>query len=210
MNYVLCSLLGYFIGNINAAYIISKIRGFDIRSKGSGNAGASNAMIVMGKKAGAITMAADIGKAIVACLLAGYLFPDIRSAKILCGVFCILGHMFPVLMNFRGGKGLASLAGMILAYDPLIFAVLLAVEAVIGLAVDYICVVPITGSVIFTVIYAFTKGDPAGTILLSVISLIVLYKHIQNLRRIHNDTEAHISFLWKKDKEIERLRSKQN
>ncbi len=206
MQAVICSLIGYTIGNINPAYIISRHRGFDIRQRGSGNAGASNVMMTMGKKAGAATALFDIFKAVAASLIAYHLFPALRCAKIISGSACILGHIFPVLMNFHGGKGLACLAGMIAAFDPRIFITLLIAELVVGLSLDYVCVVPITGSIIFTAIYALITGDPAGTAVLAIVAVVILLKHIENLRRIQNGTEAHISFLWHKDKEIERIR----
>ena len=206
MQLVLCSVMGYLFGNINAAYIISKLRGFDIRDRGSGNAGASNVTMVMGKKAGLVTALFDIFKAVFASIIAFYLFPTIRFSKILCGSACILGHIFPIFMNFHGGKGLACLAGMIISFDPMLFLLLLIFEMVLGFGLDYICVVPITGSLLFTGIYSLTTGDPCGTMILAVVSMVILYKHIENLHRIQDGTEAHISFLWKKDKEIERIK----
>lgn len=206
MQLILCSLIGYFVGNINAAYIISKLRGFDIRERGSGNAGASNATMVMGKKAGLITALFDITKAAVISALAVYLFPKLRFAKILSGSACIIGHIFPILMHFHGGKGLACLAGLIISYNPQLFLFLLAMEMFLGFGLDYICVVPITGSLLFTSIYALTTADPSGTMILACVSMVILYKHIENLQRIQESTEAHISFLWKKDKEIERIK----
>lgn len=210
MQIVLCSLIGYLFGNINAAYIISKFRGFDIRDRGSGNAGASNVIITIGKKAGLITAVFDITKAAVAAVTAAYLFPGLRYSRILGGSACIIGHIFPFLMRFHGGKGLACLAGMILSYNPHIFLLLLAIEIFLGFGLDYICVVPITGSLLFTGIYAFITGDAAGTVILASVSLIILYKHIENLHRIQLGTEAHISFLWKKDQEIERIKHNTN
>lgn len=206
MQLILCSLIGYFVGNINAAYIISKLRGFDIRERGSGNAGASNATMVMGKKAGLITALFDITKAAVISALAVYLFPKLRFAKILSGSACIIGHIFPILMHFHGGKGLACLAGLIISYNPQLFLFLLVIEMFLGFGLDYICVVPITGSLLFTSIYALTTADPSGTMILACVSMVILYKHIENLQRIQEGTEAHISFLWKKDKEIERIK----
>lgn len=206
MQLVLCSLMGYLFGNINAAYIISRLRGFDIRERGSGNAGASNVTMVIGKKAGLITALFDIFKAAFASVFAFYLFPKVRFAKILCGSSCILGHIFPIFMNFHGGKGLACLAGMIIAFDPQLFLLLLILEMFLGFGLDYICVVPITGSLLFTCIYALTTGDPTGTLILAVVAIVILYKHIENLHRIQKGTEAHISFLWKKDQEIERIK----
>ena len=210
MQVFMCALMGYLFGNINAAYIISRLRGFDIRDKGSGNAGASNVIITIGKKAGFITAVFDITKAAVASVVAANLFPRLRYAQILGGSACILGHIFPILMKFHGGKGLACLGGMILSYNPEIFLLLLAIEIFLGFGLDYICVVPITGSIIFTGIYAFLTGDAAGTMILAAVSLVILYKHIENLHRIQLGTEAHLSFLWKKDQEIERIKHNTN
>jgi glycerol-3-phosphate acyltransferase PlsY len=210
MQVALCALIGYFFGNINPAFIIAKFKGFDIRQRGSGNAGASNTVITIGKKAGLFVALFDIAKAVAASLIAAYFFPQLKFAKILSGSCCILGHIFPVLMKFHGGKGLASLGGTILAFNPLVFLLLLIFEIVLGFSMDYVCIVPVTGSVIFTMIYALLTGDPIGTAILSAVSLIILFKHIENFKRIQNGTEAHISFLWKKDQEIARIRKNGN
>ncbi|WP_028520320.1 glycerol-3-phosphate acyltransferase [Ruminococcus flavefaciens] len=210
MQIALCALIGYFFGNINPAFIIAKFKGFDIRQRGSGNAGASNTVITIGKKAGLFVALFDIAKAVAASLIAAYFFPQLKFAKILSGSCCILGHIFPVLMKFHGGKGLASLGGTILAFNPLVFLLLLIFEIVLGFSMDYVCIVPVTGSVIFTMIYALLTGDPIGTAILSAVSLIILFKHIENFKRIQNGTEAHISFLWKKDQEIARIRKNGN
>ena len=210
MQVFLCMLIGYFFGNINPAFIISKFKGFDIRQRGSGNAGASNAVITIGKKAGLFVAFFDIFNAVAASLIACYLFPQIRFAKILSGACCILGHIFPVLMKFHGGKGLASLGGTILAFNPLVFVLLLAFEIILGFSVNYVCVVPVTGSIIFTLIYAIMTKDAVGTCILSVISLIIVIKHIENFKRIQNGTEAHISILWKREQEIARITKNTN
>lgn len=210
MQVLLCSLTGYLIGNINPSYIISRLRGFDIRERGSGNAGASNAIMTMGKKVGAVSALFDIFKAFFASLLAAQLFPQLKFAKILSGCSCIIGHIFPVFMNFHGGKGLASLAGTILAFDPELFISLLILEIIIGFSLDYICVVPITGSALFMAYYAFITGDATGTLLLALTAVIILFKHIENLRRIQNGTEAHLSFLWHKDQELERIKKNEH
>lgn len=206
MQIVLCSLMGYLIGNINPAYILSKLRGFDIRERGSGNAGASNVTMVMGKKAGVFTAVFDISKAFFASVIAVNLFPTLRCSKILSGISCIMGHIFPFLMKFHGGKGLACLGGVILSFNPTIFLSLLLIEIMIALTVDYICIVAPSGAVIFTLVYALFTGDPAGTLMLAVTSVIILFKHIENFERIHNGEEAHISFLWNKNDEINRLK----
>ena len=210
MQVIICALIGYFFGNINPAFLLAKLKGFDIRKRGSGNAGASNTVITIGKRAGLFVAIFDIFKAVAASLIAAYLFPHIRFARILSGSCCILGHIFPLLMRFHGGKGLASLGGTILAFNPIVFVLLLTFEIVLGFSMDYVCIVPVTGSVIFTLIYALLTGDAIGTAILSAISLIILFKHIENFKRIQNGTEAHISFLWKKDQEIARIRKNGN
>ena len=200
-----CILLGYLIGCINPAYIVGKRKGFDIRKRGSGNAGASNAVIVMGKKVGVLSALFDIFKAVLVVSLATKLFADLVYAKILAGVSCIVGHIFPVFMGFRGGKGLACLGGLILAYDWKIFLIMLLAELLIAFAVDYICVVPITASLAFPVIYAVQSKEPIGTFILLGCAVVILFKHMENLQRIRNGSEAHFSFLWKRDEEIARL-----
>lgn len=202
-----CILMGYLIGGINPAYIVGRLKGFDIRKRGSGNAGASNAVIVMGKKIGFISAFFDIFKAFLVSKLSSILFSGVAYATVLSGVACIVGHIFPAFMKFRGGKGLACLGGMILAYDWKLFLMLLCGELILVLLVDYICVVPMTASVIFPVIYALQTKDMVGTFVLLACAILILYKHIENLHRIRNGTEAHFSFLWKRNHEIERLSS---
>lgn len=205
MHIFLCAVIGYLIGGINPAYLIAKYKGFDIRKRGSGNAGASNAVITMGKKVGVISAVLDIVKAYLAVFFAGLLVPSIPLAKVVAGISCIIGHIFPIFMRFRGGKGLASLGGVILAFHPLVFLILLAVELVIVLIVDYICIVPITASVAFPIIYMSMTKDKIGAILYGLLAIVIFYKHIENLKRIRSGTEAHFSFLWRRKKEIERL-----
>lgn len=205
MKLLFAALIGYLIGGINPAYIIAKMRGFDIRKHGSGNAGASNAVIIMGKKAGVFSALFDIAKAFFSVAFAEKLFVAEIAAGSVAGAACIVGHIFPLFMGFRGGKGLACLGGVILAFDPLVFLVILSVELILVLVVDYICIVPITASVVFPILYYSMTRDLIGTLSLLAVTVIILYKHVENLKRIKSGTEAHFSFLWKRNKEIERL-----
>ena len=118
-------IAGYLIGCINLSYLLSMRRGFDIREHGSGNAGASNVIITMGKKIGAFVALFDIFKAYFAVKLAVTLFPTIFLVGIVTSVAVIMGHIFPFYMGFKGGKGFASLGGSILALDSRLFLVLL-------------------------------------------------------------------------------------
>jgi glycerol-3-phosphate acyltransferase PlsY len=116
---ILCILVGYCFGLIQTAYIYGKAHGIDIREHGSGNSGTTNALRVLGKKAGLIVFAGDVFKAVAACVIARIVgtlfFPDILYPMILwAGLGVVLGHNFPFYMNFQGGKGIAATAGVIL------------------------------------------------------------------------------------------------
>ena len=198
-----CALLGYTIGCLNPAYILSRIKGFDIRATGSGNAGASNATIAMGKKAGLFCALFDIFKAYISVKISIRLYPLFKLAGIIAGVCCILGHMFPIFMNFQGGKGLASLGGMLLAYNVKVFISLLVVELIVVLVTDYICVVPTSGSLLF-LMYLITEGALLAITFAPVVYVIII-KHKENFRRIKYGIEAKVSYLWNKKAELKRL-----
>ena len=108
MGYLVCALIGYLIGTINPSYIYGKIRGFDIRRRGSGNAGASNATTVLGKKVGVVCALCDILKAVLAYKLVQMLFPALPIAGMLSGIACVAGHIFPFWMGFKGGTALCD------------------------------------------------------------------------------------------------------
>jgi len=202
MKYVLCILIGYLIGTVNPSYIIAKVRGFDIREKGSKNAGASNALILFGKVIGIGCALFDIAKATFAILLCGKLFPELTYSFAVTGVACILGHVFPFYMKFRGGKGLACLGGMILAFDWRVFLILLAAEIVVAIVTDYICFVPLTASAVFPIVYGIMCRDVWGALIIALIFPLMLYKHKENLKRIKQKTEMPFSFLWNKEKAL--------
>lgn len=198
-------LFSYLVGSLNISYFISKMKGYDIREHGSGNAGASNVVIMMGKKAGAFVAIVDILKAFIVCTIAMKLFPDKVYIGPLAGTSAILGHIFPFYMHFRGGKGLASLGGTILALDPKMFIVLLTIAIILAVVTNYICVVPMSISVVFAIAYSFTRRSLASLLILLVGAVIINLKHVENLRRIKAGTEAHFSLLWNRKAEAERL-----
>lgn len=203
---IVCIIIGYLIGGINPSYIFAKVKGFDIRSKGSGNAGASNAIITIGKKAGVFCAFFDIFKGYMSVKLGLYIYPWIKVAGMVTGVFCIIGHILPVYMNFRGGKGLASLAGVVLAYDPMVFLGLIVMEFFFVLLFDYICIVPISGSFLFMIILGVQGGLLYGLLFLPVV-MIIINRHLENIRRIRYGVEARVSYLWNKDAEEMRLQN---
>lgn len=208
MNVALCLIYGYLIGTLNPAYLFGRLRGIDIRKGGSGNAGATNATLLLGKAIGFLTAALDIAKSYIACRTAVHLFPALASACIVAGCGCILGHIFPVWMGFAGGKGLACLGGMLLAYNWKLLGLLLLGEFIMLCFFNYICLVAITGSVVFAGIYWGSTGEPTGTALLAVVAVVIFFKHIPNLKRIADGSELKIRYLWDKEGETRRVQEK--
>ncbi len=206
MEYIICALLGYLIGSFNPSYFLAKRRGMDIRENGSKNAGASNALILFGKAKGILCAVLDIFKAVFAIWLAGILVPDFSQSFAVTAATCVLGHIFPFYIGFRGGKGTACLGGIILIYDWRLFLIMLAAEVALALLTDYICVVPISASIALPLIYGFGRQDALGGMILAVITAVMLLKHIENLQRIHAGTEMRLSYLWKPDAEMERMK----
>lgn len=214
VRYILCVLFGYVIGGINPSYIIGRMRGFDIRKKGSGNAGASNAMILMGKKVGVFSAVFDIAKAAMAYLCAPLIFRQMVYASVIAGTACIIGHICPAYMKFRGGKGLACIAGVIIGIDWRLFLALLVIEVGLAIVLDYICVIPMTAAVIVPLCYGFfgsgklgwllhAEGGWIGAGILAIASVVILLRHIQNVKRILAGKEMHLSYFWTKNKDAE-------
>ena len=198
-------LIGYAVGMINPSYLIGKIRGFDIRRRGSGNAGGSNALITMGKVVGIFCIIFDIGKAYAVCKLVPLAFPTCALSFSAAASGAVAGHIAPPYMKFKGGKGLACLGGAILAFDPIVFLIMLGAEVVILFATNYLCFVPITASIAFPLVYGIMKGDPPGALVLAIVPALIVFRHVVNLKRIKNGTELKFSYLWRKDEEMKRI-----
>ena len=180
--------LGYLFGCSNMALYLARLKGVNIRAGGTGNPGASNAMVLMGWWAGVLTAFHDIGKSALAVLLARLLFPDSAYAGLTAGLFAVMGHMFPVFMKFRGGKGLASFFGMMLAIDWKFALVMFVVGVLLTLVTDYIVVATVTFAVVFP-IYAAVTIDWIAFAIVCVASALMLSKHIENFRRLADGTE---------------------
>lgn len=193
---ILCAAMGYVLGMINPAYIFGRLNGFDIRRFGSGNAGATNATMIMGKATGVVCMLLDVLKGFAAYKLAAKLFPTLVFAGALAGMACILGHIFPAWMGFSGGKGLASLLGVMLAHNWKLFIALLIAEILLVLMMGYICVMALSLSVIFPAAYMIGTGDLIGMCVLAMLIPVVVYKHLPNIQRIMQGKELRISWLW--------------
>lgn len=200
-----CILIGYAFGNFSPAYLFGRTKGYDIREEGSGNAGATNAFILVGKHAFFITAALDILKAFLACTLCRFLFPELPHAAPLAGASCIIGHMYPALLRFHGGKGLASLGGVVLAWRWKWFLLLLAIAIVIAFATRYVCLVAPTMSIVFPGVYYWKTGYVAGALILLIPAIPIFIKHWPNFVHIADGTEMRTNFIWDKEGELRRI-----
>ncbi len=188
MEYLLSALIGYLLGCSNMATYLAMLRGVDLRAHGSGNPGASNAMILMGWRSGVLVGVHDVGKAVAAVLICKALFPGAALAGTVAGVSCVLGHMFPFYLRFRGGKGFASYLGMALALNWRFALVVALAVVVITLVTDYIVLGTMATVVSFPLFTAW-KGGLRAALLPALLSAVIIYRHRKNLVRICNGTE---------------------
>lgn len=200
-----CLLLGYLLGSLSPSFVIGKLRGYDVRRSGSGNAGASNTVILVGKAAGFVVALLDILKAAAAWWLCAALFPELQLAGILGGVAAILGHMFPVWLRFHGGKGLACLGGVILAYDWRTMLMMLVLAILIAVVTNYVAIATVSMSMIWPVYYGLRTAFWFGALVLLIPAVPILIKHLANFRRIRKGEELRLSFLWKRQAELDRI-----
>lgn len=187
--YTLCACCGYFIGCNNLAHILAKRRGFDIRAVGSNNPGTSNTVITMGWKAGIMVGAHDIFKAFIPAVLAGILLPELALASTVAGVAAVLGHIFPVTLGFRGGKGFAPYIGMLFALNWKFGLVIVAVIFLAILITDYIALATFITVISFPIYSALVAKHYWMAAIVAIASAVIVYRHRENLVRIANGTE---------------------
>lgn len=194
-------LIGYFFGCFQTAYIIGRVvRRIDIRTQGSNNAGASNVTMVLGWKYGAITALADIVKAALAVLIVGVIFPSSRELAFVAGASAVLGHIFPFYLGFKGGKGAASLIGMLLAIDFKIAVIAVLTIVIITLIIDYIAIGSI-GMFAVLPVATYVFNYPFLCTLIGVgLALLCVYKHQINIKRIIKKEEAGLRKVVKKER----------
>lgn len=189
MGYVVVIVAAYLLGSSSMAFYLSKLRKADVRGAGSGNLGASNATTLLGWGAGVMVALHDIGKAVLAVILAKWLFPDLEHAGVVAGVACILGHIFPFYLKFRGGKGLASLFGMTLALNwKFALAVAILIIAV-TLITDYIALASTAASVVVPVYFGIAARSIVPPLIILIATAVMICKHRKNYVRIFKGEE---------------------
>ena len=202
MRYMIVILGAYLLGCSNMAVYLGKMKKVDLRAGGSGNPGTSNATLLMGWWAGILVGIHDIGKGVLAVLLARWLFPALEYADVAAGVACVLGHIFPVFMKFRGGKGLAAYIGMILALNWKFALIILAVLVIVTVLTDYIVVGTVTTVIASPVVLGFLTHSIILAVVLCVATAVIIYKHRENYVRIWKGTEIGLSSAFKKDHRV--------
>lgn len=191
-------IIGYAIGCISPSAIISKFKQRDLRKEGTGNLGATNVTMVLGKRWGIFVMLFDIGKGVASYWLARLLFSDFAYAGLLSGLFAMVGHIFPFYLKFKGGKGLATFAGVIISYNPLLFLILLICCMVVMFIVNYSFVVPYAGAVFFCLIASIYSLDIVVLLLTACMGSLIIWKHFGNLKKAKNSEDIKVRDYIKK------------
>ena len=189
----LIALIAYAIGSFSSAYVVGKIfMKIDIRSHGSGNAGATNAMRIMGKKLGIVTFLMDFGKGVISAIVGLYMGG--YTGGLVAALLCVIGHNWPVFFKFKGGKGIATtIAAMAILQFPI---TLLSVVA--GVLVAAITRMVSLGSLVFlTVLFALSltglsNGGSQGVVVALILMILGYYRHKENIKRILKGTENKI------------------
>lgn len=205
MGYAAAVILGYLLGCSNMAWYLAKLYKADFRGKGSGNLGASNATVLLGWKAGILTAFHDIGKSVLAVVIARWLFPELEHAGAAAGVASVLGHIFPFWLKFRGGKGFASYFGMTLALNWKLALILAAAVVLVTFVTDYIVCGTVTTIVTVPVYMFFTSGLLLAGIL-CIGTAVILWKHRENFPRMLNGTELGLRSAMRGDNRLKKDR----
>ncbi len=206
MAYIVMGVIAYLIGSVNFSVIISKkMAGFDVREKGSGNAGTTNMLRSVGKGAAVITLILDVLKGIVAILLAKYVIGNIASnvsTAVLvqvAGFFVVVGHTFPIFFGFKGGKGVATSLGVLLLIQPVIGGICLVFALLVMAITRMVSLGSIMAAILFPVLTIFINDNYIASDYTYVffgfaMAGLVIFNHRSNLKRIYRGEENRLSF----------------
>lgn len=197
MGYIIFGFIGYLLGSIPSALIVSKVGyNIDIREHGSGNLGATNAFRVLGIKPGIIVIISDILKGTVATLvpLIGLYFFDIEVSRLLIGIFAVLGHTYPLFAKFKGGKAVATSGGIILGVYPILFLIMVLTFLITLYLSKYVSLSSMVTGIVASIITLFMK-NLILFILIVALTIFVFIRHRENIKRIKNKTEPKITWM---------------
>ena len=189
MGYLLAGLLAYLIGCSNMALYLSRLKNVNFRDKGSGNLGASNATLLLGWRARVLVALHDAGKAFLAVLLCRWLFPNLEYVGAVGGIACVLGHIFPFYLKFKGGKGFASYIGMTFALNWKLAMAILIAAVLITVITDYFVFGTLTTIISVPAYLGITRHSLILALILLVGTVVIVLKHRENFVRIAKKTE---------------------
>ena len=202
--YIIVAVIAYLIGSVNFSVILSKkMAGFDLREKGSGNAGTTNMLRTVGKKGAAITLVLDVLKGVIAIFLAklvGNIWQNLDGALLvqLAGILVVIGHTFPVFFKFKGGKGVATSLGVLLVLNWQIGLICLVFALVLMALTQMVSLGSIAAAILYPVLTIFISQNyivPGNYVISSIIlAVIVVFNHRENVKRLLSGTENKISF----------------
>lgn len=194
MTTVILLVIGsYLLGSIPFSLLIGKLfYKKDIREFGSGNVGSTNTFRILGKKAGILVLLLDMLKGVLPVLAAMALDTDIHV--LIFGFVATMGHVFPVFLKFKGGKAVATSSGAVLAYNPIVFIILLTLFLLTLKISKYVSLSSIVAAVSFLAI-SLIIWDPFMIIISVIISIVIIIRHASNIKRIINGTESKITFM---------------
>jgi glycerol-3-phosphate acyltransferase PlsY len=193
--YLPAIIAGYFLGSIPTGYLVARWRGVDIRTVGSGNIGATNVFRILGKGAGIFVLLADALKGVVAVLLASFVFAKSSAAdarlglELAAGISAILGHNYTCWLKFKGGKGIATTAGVLGALVPAALGILLVVWLVVFALSRYVSLASIIAAAALPVVVFLTTRSTLLTGITAAIGALAIYKHTANIQRLLAGTE---------------------
>lgn len=202
VSYILVAVGGYLLGSIPTGYLVARARGIDIRTVGSKNMGATNVFRTLGKGPGIFVLLVDAlkGFAASAWLADGLLQifsqsnPDPQASHIIAGIAAVLGHNYTCWLQFKGGKGIATTAGVFLALAPMAVGIAIALWIVAFVATRYVSIASILAAIALPAAVWFTQANLALRIIAIILGLLAIYKHKANIQRLMNGTENRIQF----------------
>lgn len=202
MSRILCLVIGYAFGLFQTGYLYGKLHHIDIRNYGSGNSGTTNALRVMGKKAGLIVFLGDFFKTVFACLIARMIFKDSESVDmyaLYAGLGVVLGHNFPFYLKFKGGKGIASMAGILVSMDWRITLVCAALFLGAVIITRYVSLgsILVVVSFFIQIVYYGCRGEFTVAennlmefyFVAAFLMVMAIWRHRANIKRLLSGTE---------------------
>lgn len=190
--YIICILCAYLIGSISPSLIISTIKKKNIREHGTGNLGASNTAILLGVKWGVVVGLCDILKGLISVLVVKSLFPEMTALHYFVAAACVLGHIFPFYLKFKGGKGLATYFGIMLGLSWLAFIIVGLIFLIVSFVTDYIVVGTVSTITLFPIYTYVVYKDIIGVCVLALLWAVIGFKHRKNYVNIYHKTEVGI------------------